>query len=193
MPNPDLSPPLPLRFFTFLFNDRPAPSRDLCHALCARDPGLLWMDLEEPFRNATLHLLYGGFSLEHDLTEATQRAAQIPFGSKTISNEKFIDALTLETQHILGASIRGEIALQRHMEDGDDLFYQRIIYRDAKFVDDVVPFVTKFGPHNIDCIFAGELISAHNFPSGIRHTWLPEPGLESRLRRLEKELSVLQP
>lgn len=178
--------PLPLPRFTFLFRG-PDPSsleprHALANAIATLDNTMLLQDLEEPLRNATHGLYWGGYNPDVDLTNPTIRSdfrlLGYPFSDWIWDLEKLV-------RERLGPEALGALAVRDYIEQNHEAFFGRVLYRDAHSQLDLEPFMKRFGSEEVCAIHLG---LAPGFNLGCRHIWLPVPETEKQIEFLQHEL-----
>lgn len=185
-----LHPPIPLPKFTFLLGAPGSGQTELATAIAARDDSLGVYDFEEPLRRATHELFFGGFDVDRDLTDPTQRDQLVlPPGAKTVDD--WLKEFHYELKCRFGPSVLARIALADYLRNEASIHvFERILFRDATYRDEVGVFVDHFGGQNILCIHLGQLGEASGIGKSVYHVWLPEPSIESRMAALARELST---
>lgn len=184
--------PLPLPKFTFLCGHPGNGQMELAKALCDLDPSLGPMDFQEPLRMATAHLFLGGFHGENLLDDAFLNS-EIPVTGQTgpISYERWLVRLNHFLCNSLREDVLGQIAVGEYQKEGP--IFDRLIYRDcSESCIDVEPFINKFSVRSCLCIHCGPFGNLHIAVPGLHHIWLPEPSLESRIRRIRRELEPVR-
>lgn len=184
--------PLPLPKFTFLCGHPGNGQMELAKALCDLDPSLGPMDFQEPLRMATAQLFLGGFHGENLLDDAFLQS-EIPITKKidTLTYERWLLRFNHFLRNTLEEDVLGQLAVREYQKEGP--IFDRLIYRDcpANCVD-VAPFVKSFGLHSCLCIHCGPLDNLRIAEPSPHNVWLPEPSLDSRIRRIRRELEPVR-
>lgn len=179
---------LKLPKFTFLCGPRGLGQLELAKALSAQDDELQWLDIEEPVRNATQELFFGGFDPNRDMTSDVSRTG-IEIGDEggRMTLDQWYDAFEgfLHTVHMP----LGRIALSNWQDDGADTIFDRFLYRDCRRSSDVVPFVEEF-PNEVLLIHLDIPDSTRWRVTGNNaiNLYMGYPELDQRLLQLKREL-----
>lgn len=177
--------PLPLPKFTFLCGGPQTARHALATAIANRDSEMLLQDFEEPLRNATHALFFGGFNIDRDLTKLEERSVPLPTASASVTVELWLAEFQRHLRSFVDTDALGRIALHNWIEDGQELFFQRALWRDTQLLRDIDPFVARFGADSCLCIYIGALGAVHRECLNI---WLPTPDLDKQMLDLEREL-----
>jgi hypothetical protein len=191
--------PISLPKLIFLCGPPGSGQEALATELMNRDNDLLSQDFLEPIRMATAMLFFNGNFIQNDLTEEEKYNTPIPTPNDearlSIRYKDWMQVLTFTLEQQCGEGILGTIALKNLTEDGElDAVFARHIFRDCHNLSDARVFIDHFGPQHCLLIHCGPLTdaAAKGIPN-TRSVWLPEPGLDARLKLLERELNLCPP
>lgn len=172
--------PLPLPRFIFLIGGDAASRQALAIAIAERDRSLTFEDLVEPLRSATYELFYGGMELGMKLD------GLMPFAlsQRPATWSVWLSELLTTLESRCGDQILSRLAIDR-INASSFTTVERYLFRDARGIQDVRLFASRFGIENILCLhFHSNRMLA---PTNVRNIFFPTGDAAENMKILERE------